>query len=64
MVKVEKRNHESDEQLLRRFLKQMTRSGIMSEVRKRRWHISKSELRRIQKKKAIRRIRRRQRFSR
>jgi small subunit ribosomal protein S21 len=31
----------------------------MSEVRRRRWHLSKSEVRRLEKKKAIRRIRRR-----
>jgi small subunit ribosomal protein S21 len=52
--------NESDESLLRRFRKKVAKSGIMSTVRRKRWHISKSELRRIQKKKAIRRMRRRQ----
>ena len=52
---------ESQEQLLRRFRKRVTNAGILSTVRRKRWHISKSELRRIEKKKAIRRSRRRQR---
>jgi small subunit ribosomal protein S21 len=34
---------------------------VLSTVRRKRWYISKSELRRIEKKKAIRRARRRQR---
>lgn len=50
---------ESQEQLLRRFRKQVSKSRILSTVRRKRWYISKSELRRIQKKKAIRRARRR-----
>ena len=60
-VKVEKRNNESQEQLLRRFKKKMAKSRVMSEVRRRRWHVSKSELRRIEKKKAIRRMRKKER---
>ena len=52
--------NESDESLLRRFRKTVAKSGVMSTVRRKRWHVSKSELRRIQKKKAIRRMRRRQ----
>jgi small subunit ribosomal protein S21 len=60
-VTVKRRNDESDEQLLRRFRKQVMKSKIMSEVRRRRWHVSKGELRRIQKKKAIRRVRRKRR---
>jgi small subunit ribosomal protein S21 len=56
---------ESQDQLLKRFRKQVAKSGILSTVRRKRWHVSKSELRRIAKKKAIRRARRRQRqFSR
>ena len=51
---------ESQEQLLKRFRKQVAKSGILSTVRRKRWYVSKSELRRIQKKKAIRRARRRQ----
>ncbi len=59
MIGVEKKNNETPEQLLRRFRKKVSRSGVMSDVRKKRWHVSKSELRRIEKKKAIRRSRRR-----
>ncbi len=59
MTKVELRPGESQEALLKRFRKEVTKSGILSAVRRKRWHVSKSELRRIQKKKALRRIRRR-----
>lgn len=54
------RPNETQEQLLRRFRKQVAKSGILSTVRRKRWHVSKSELRRIAKKKAIRRARRKQ----
>ena len=55
------RSNESQDQLLKRFRKKVAKSGILSTVRRKRWFVSKSELRRIQKKKSIRRIRRRQR---
>ncbi|MCB9453504.1 MAG: 30S ribosomal protein S21 [Anaerolineaceae bacterium] len=61
MASVTLKPNESQEQLLRRFRKRVTNSGVLSTVRRKRWHISKSELRRIEKKKAIRRSRRRQR---
>ena len=61
MASVKLKPNESQEQLLRRFRKRVTNAGILSTVRRKRWHISKSELRRIEKKKAIRRSRRRQR---
>ena len=61
MASVRLKPGESQEQLLRRFRKRVTNAGILSTVRRKRWHISKSELRRIEKKKAIRRSRRRQR---
>ena len=64
MVKVKRRPNESDAQLLRRFRKQVSKSKILSEVRRRRWHIPKGELRRIKKKKAIRRMRKYQRRNR
>lgn len=60
MPTVYKMPNESDESLLRRFRKKVTKAGVMSTVRNKRWHISKSELRRMQKKKAIRRLKRRQ----
>lgn len=61
MARVKLKEGESQQQLLRRFRKKVTRSGLMSEVRKRRWFVSRSEQRRIDEKKAIRRIRKRER---
>ena len=58
-VKVELRNNESQKQLMKRFRKKVSRSGVLSTVRRKRWFVSKSELRRIQRKKAIRRRKRR-----
>jgi len=55
------RPNESQDQLLKRFRKGVAKSGILSTVRRKRWHVSMSDLRRIQKKKSIRRARRRQR---
>jgi small subunit ribosomal protein S21 len=60
LTSVNLRPNESQDQLMRRFRKKVAKSGILSTVRRKRWFISKSELRRIQKKKSIRRIRRRQ----
>ncbi|NCF69787.1 MAG: 30S ribosomal protein S21 [Chloroflexi bacterium] len=53
---VKRRPGESPEQLLRRFKKEVMKSKVLSDVRRKRWFISKSELRRIEKKKAIRRV--------
>jgi small subunit ribosomal protein S21 len=53
------RSNESQDQLLKRFRKKVAKSGVLSTVRRKRWHVSKSELRRIQKKKAVRRLNRR-----
>ena len=61
MATVKLKPNELQDLLLRRFRKKVTNSGVLSTVRRKRWHISKSELRRIEKKKAIRRARRRQR---
>ena len=55
MVRVELRRNETQRQLLKRFRKSVSRSGKLSEVRRRRWYVSKSERRRFAKKKAIRR---------
>jgi small subunit ribosomal protein S21 len=55
LARVVLRPNESQEQLLRRFRKQVVKSGVLSTIRRKRWFISKSELRRIEKKKAIRR---------
>lgn len=59
MATVTLRQNESQDQLLKRFRKKVAKSGILSTVRRKRWFVSKSELRRIQRKKAIRRSRRR-----
>ena len=62
MAKVKLRDGESQDKLLRRFRKVVIRSKVLSEVRKRRWFVSKSEQRRMDKKKAIRRIKKRARI--
>jgi small subunit ribosomal protein S21 len=59
VTSVNLRNNESQEQLLKRFRKKVVKSGVLSTVRRKRWYVSKSELRRMEKKKAIRRIKRR-----
>lgn len=61
MPYVELKPGETQDGLLKRFRKQIAKDGILSTVRRKRWYVSKSELRRIQKKKAIRRARRKQR---
>ncbi len=55
MTKVVLRHNESPEQLLRRFRRQVMKSGKLKALRKKRWFVSKSEQQRIAKKKAIRR---------
>ncbi len=64
MTSVTLRPNESQEQLFRRFRKKVAKSGVLSTVRRKRWFISKSELRRINKKKAIRRMKRRRYYDR
>jgi small subunit ribosomal protein S21 len=59
MATVVIRPNESQDQLLRRFRKKVVKSGVLSTVRRKRWFISKSEQRRIEKKKATRRLKRR-----
>jgi small subunit ribosomal protein S21 len=61
LPKVEIRSNESQEQLLRRFNKAVIKSKVLADVRRKRWFVSKSELERIEKKKAIRRQRKTQR---
>ena len=62
MPKVELRANESQEQMLRRFNKSVVKSKVLADVRRKRWFVSKSELKRIEKKKAARRQRKAQRF--
>lgn len=52
------RDGESQEALLKRFRKEVMKERILSEARRKRWYISPSEMRRIQKQRAIRRARR------
>ena len=54
------RQSESQDFLLKRFRKKVVKSGVLSTVRRKRWFVSKSELRRVEKKKAARRMKRRQ----
>ncbi|MEK7682790.1 MAG: 30S ribosomal protein S21 [Chloroflexota bacterium] len=61
MATVVLRPNESQDSLLRRFRKKVAKSGILSTVRRKRWFVSKSELRRIERKKAVRRLKRRER---
>jgi small subunit ribosomal protein S21 len=61
VTKVFLRPNESQDQLLKRFKKKVMRSGILTQLRNKRWFVSKSEVRRIEKKKAIRRINKRRR---
>ena len=58
MAIVKLRNGESQDQLLKRFRKKVVKSGVLSTIRNKRWFVSKSEQRRMEKKKAARRIQR------
>ena len=55
MATVSLRPNESQDSLLKRFRKKVVKSGVLSTVRRKRWYISKSEPRRMDKKKAVRR---------
>lgn len=61
MTSVTLRPNETQEQLFKRFKKKVMRSGILSQLRNKRWFVSKSEVRRIEKKKSIRRLNKRRR---
>jgi len=54
------RPNESQDSILKRFRKKVVKSGVLSTVRRKRWFVSKSELRRVEKKKSARRAKRRQ----
>jgi len=58
-VFVELREGESQERLLTRFRQAVQKSGILREAKKRRHFVSKSEMRRLERAKALRRIRKR-----
>jgi small subunit ribosomal protein S21 len=59
MTRVVRRDGESPESLLKRFRKRVTRDRILSDAKKKRWFVSKSEQRRIALRKAKRRERKR-----
>jgi small subunit ribosomal protein S21 len=61
MIKVTANSNESEAQLFRRFKAKVARSGVLADARKKRWHVPKSEVRRIEDKKAARRYRRKMR---
>ena len=61
MAVVKLRNNESQEQLLKRFRKKVVKSGVLGTVRDKRWFVSRVEQRRLEKKKAIRRLKRKRR---
>ena len=58
MTSVVLRPNESQDQLLKRFRKKVVKSGVLSTVRKKRWYVSKSETKRVEKKKTLRRLQR------
>ena len=60
MTAVNLRNNESQDSLLKRFRKKVVKSGVLSTVRRKRWFVSKSEQRRMEQKKSMRRFKRRQ----
>lgn len=59
MVKVSLRPNETQNDLFKRFRKKVSGSGVLSTVRRKRWFISKSEVRRMEAKKSLRRHQRR-----
>jgi small subunit ribosomal protein S21 len=61
MIKVTANANESESQLFRRFKTKVSRSGVLADARKKRWHVPKSEERRMEDKKAARRYRRKMR---
>jgi small subunit ribosomal protein S21 len=59
LTKVTLKEGESQEALLKRFRKQVMKDRVLSDARRKRWYIPPSEMRRIQRQRAIRRARRR-----
>ena len=55
MPKVVLQGGETQEQLLRRFRKEVVKSRVLTDSRRKRWFIPNSEVRRIKEKKASRR---------
>jgi len=61
MTSVVRRDGESFDSLLRRFRRKVTKGGILTAVRRKRYYVSDSEKHRIAMRKAIRKERQRQR---
>jgi small subunit ribosomal protein S21 len=61
MANVVLRSGESQQDLLRRFRRKVNRAGVLRDAKRKRFFVSKSEKRRIAKRKAVRRARRRDR---
>jgi small subunit ribosomal protein S21 len=59
MASVVLRSGESQQDLLRRFRKKVMRAGVLRDAKRKRYFVSKSEQRRIAKRRALRRERRR-----
>jgi small subunit ribosomal protein S21 len=57
-LSVSLRPGESQEELLKRWRKAVSRAGILKSLRRKRWFVSKSEKRRLAKARAIRKARR------
>jgi len=53
-MSVQLKPRESQDELLRRFRKQVADGGVLGELRKRRWFVSRGEKRRMERKRAIR----------
>ncbi len=60
VLSVSLRAGESQENMLRRWRKEVVKAGILKAVRKKRWFVSRSEKRRMAKARAIRKARRKQ----
>jgi small subunit ribosomal protein S21 len=60
MAKVELRSGESIDGLLKRFKKEVIKSGVLTSLKRKRWYVSPSEERREARKRAVRRARRQQ----
>ncbi|MGC9521315.1 MAG: 30S ribosomal protein S21 [Anaerolineae bacterium] len=61
MTFVVRRDNESNEALIKRFRRKVSSDRILSELRKRRYYLTKGEEERIAKRKGIARARRRER---
>lgn len=59
MVKAELRDNESQNDLFKRFKRKMARSGVLQDVRQKRFYVPDSEKRQLARKRALRRERRR-----